>query len=69
MTMIKTHYFVKFIQKLLVGNYQPTTPICGKVFNNEFSRNVNHNLQMLCCKFNVNFQNVKPPYTNAMSPY
>jgi len=23
---------------------------------------------MLCCKFNVNFQNVKPPYTNVNTP-
>jgi len=26
---------------------------------------MNHNSQMLCCEFNVNFQNVKPPYSNG----
>jgi len=34
--------FVKLVQKLLVGNYEPIMGICGKIFITDL-----HNLQML----------------------
>jgi len=34
--------FVKIVQKILVGNYQPIMSICGKIFTINL-----HNLQML----------------------
>ena len=46
--------FVTFDQKILVAGYKPIICIFGKIFN-LFARNVNRNLQTLCCKFNVKF--------------
>jgi len=34
--------FAKLVQKILVGNYEPTMRICGKIFTINL-----HNLQML----------------------
>ena len=34
--------FIKLVQKILVGNYEPIMRICGKIFTNNL-----HNLQML----------------------
>jgi len=34
--------FVKLVQKFLIGNYEPTMRICGKIFILNL-----HNLQML----------------------
>jgi len=43
MTMIyDQNPFVKLVQKILVGNYEPITGTCGKVFIIN-----SHNLQML----------------------
>jgi len=53
--VIKTQLlFVKLVQIILVTNYEPIMGVCGKLFNNVVINS--HNLQMLCCELNMNFQ-------------
>jgi len=55
LSIIKTQFlFVKLVQIILVANYEPIMGVFGKTLNNVIINS--HNLQMLCCELNMNFQ-------------
>jgi len=64
--MMKT----QFLLSSLKNNYYHTIPayygIYRKTLDNFITKS--HNLHMLCCELNVNFQNPYPPWTNTKPP-